>query len=92
MYGRRLELQLYLVSFKIDDKRTQEPLLLSEVQYLVHKNIQILLLGGGGSRRDSKPGRFFPNPGFGFGRPQTRVSGSGSGFATLKSRRQVDDV
>ena len=39
---------------------------------------------------DSKPGRFFPNPGFGFGRPQTRVSGSG--FATLKSRRQADDV
>jgi len=42
--------------------------------------------------RDSKPGRFFPNPGFGFGRPQTRVSGSGSGFATFKSRRQADDV
>ena len=42
------------------------------------------------STRDSKPGRFFPNPGFGFGRPQTRVSGSG--FATLKSRRQADDV
>ena len=40
--------------------------------------------------RDSKPGRFFPTPGFGFGHPQTRVSGSG--FATLKSRRQADDV
>ena len=43
-----------------------------------------------GPSRDSKPGRLFPNPGFGFGRPQTRVSGSG--FATLKSRRQADDV
>ena len=38
----------------------------------------------------SKPGRLFPNPGFGFGRPQTRVSGSG--FATLKSRRQAEHV
>ena len=36
----------------------------------------------GVSIRDSKPGRLFPNPGFGFGRPQTRVSGSG--FATMK--------
>ena len=36
--------------------------------------------------RDSKPGRLFPNPGFRFGRPQARLSGSG--FATLKSRRQ----
>jgi len=44
------------------------------------------------SIKDSKPGRLFPNPGFMFGCPQTRVLGSGSGLATLKSRRQADDV
>ena len=40
------------------------------------------------SSRDSKPRQLFSNPGFVFGCPQTQVSG----FATLKSRRQVDDA
>ena len=53
--------------------------------WLFYTNVRI-------QTRNSKPGRLLPNPGFGFGRPQTRVSGLVSGFATLKCRRQVDDV
>jgi len=44
--------------------------------------------------RDSKPGAFLPNPGFGFGKPPNPGFGSGSGLGRwrLYTRKIVSEI